>query len=528
MTTVLFFRPESVSMKLAAGAVVLGVCPQALAHGLRDRYDLPMPLWLWVIGAGATIIFTFAIIALFFRGYRPPSAPREIDLFSLPGFRWFAHRVPVGLLRLLAVVLLVATVVSGFLGHADPAHNLAPVMVWVVWWVGIAYVCALVGDLWAVINPFGTLFTWTEKIVAQVTGGRRLSLQKPYPQGLSTWPAVAGLGVFFWAELIWAGGSVPWNLALAVTLYAGVTWAGMVVYGRDIWLQNADPFSLVFGVFARFAPLALRSNDREQIRACPSPACRYRQDHCVNGRFCLARAAPEDLTCILRPPAVGLLDEPQVPASLMVLVVILLATVTFDGILETSLWAHVLERTLSGEVRFVGSAALVMCSVAFLMVFLAFSWLMAYCARRFGGSCSVRTGPDVLETAGSFVMTLVPIAIAYHLAHYLSYLVISGQYLIPRLSDPLGNGWNLFGTSGYQVDIGLLGAQVAWYLAVAFILAGHVFAVYIAHLAALRLFGNPRAAFFSQIPMMVLMVLYTMLSLWILAQPMVSWQGFPK
>ena len=52
-------------MKLAAGAVVLGVCPQALAHGLRDRYDLPMPLWLWVVGAGAPIIFTFGISSIF-------------------------------------------------------------------------------------------------------------------------------------------------------------------------------------------------------------------------------------------------------------------------------------------------------------------------------------------------------------------------------------------------------------------------------------------------------------------------------
>jgi hypothetical protein len=208
----------------------------------------------------------------------------------------------------------------------------------------------------------------------------------------------------------------------------------------------------------------------------------------------------------------------------MVLVITLLATVTFDGILETPLWAHVLERTLSGEVRYVGSVALVMFSMGFLMVFLGFSWLMAYCAQRFGDPQSLGAvpRPDLFHVASTFVMTLVPIAIAYHLAHYLSYLVISGQYLIPRLSDPLGNGWNLLGTRDYQVDISLLGARTAWYLAVAFIVAGHVFAVYIAHLAALRLFGNPRAAFFSQLPMMVLMVLYTMVSLWILAQPMVS------
>ena len=513
-----------VFLKLAIGLIGFWICPYAIAHGFGERYDLPVPLWLWVVGAGATIVLTFAVIVLFPQSRAlHPEGPR-INLFRVWGLRGLAHPITISVIRVLSVTFLLASVLSGFLGVPDPYQNLVPVAVWVVWWVGVAYVCALVGDLWAVLNPFRTLFIWAEKIVNLFTGGKCLSLEKPYPQGLSAWPAVAGLMVFFWAELIWPGGGVPWDLALAITIYAAMTWAGMVVFGRDVWLQNADTFSLVFGVFARFAPLALRSSDRERVRTCVSPACRYRREYCVNGQICLARAGPGDLEWILRPPALGLLDEPRVPASLMVLVITLLATVTFDGILETPLWAHVLERTLSGEVRYVGSVALVMFSMGFLMVFLGFSWLMAYCAQRFGDPQSLGAvpRPDLFHVASTFVMTLVPIAIAYHLAHYLSYLVISGQYLIPRLSDPLGNGWNLLGTRDYQVDISLLGARTAWYLAVAFIVAGHVFAVYIAHLAALRLFGNPRADFFSQLPMMVLMVIYTMVSLWILAQPMVS------
>ena len=120
------------------------------------------------------------------------------------------------------------------------------------------------------------------------------------------------------------------------------------------------------------------------------------------------------------------------------------------------------------------------------------------------------------------MLTLVPIAIAYHLAHYLSYLVITGQYFIARISDPFGYGWNLFATADYKVDIGLLSARVAWYLAVTFVVLGHVFAVYLAHVVAQRTFGGGRSALISQIPMVVLMVLYTMVSLWILAQPMVA------
>jgi hypothetical protein len=147
---------------------------------------------------------------------------------------------------------------------------------------------------------------------------------------------------------------------------------------------------------------------------------------------------------------------------------------------------------------------------------------MCRLAERHGDNNRAGHPKSTVEVASAFVLTLVPIAIAYHLAHYLSYLVVTGQYLIPRMSDPFGYGWNLFGTADYKVDIGLLSARIAWYLAVTFVVLGHVFAVYLAHVVAGRIFGMGRAAFLSQIPMVVLMVLYTMVSLWILAQPMVA------
>ena len=206
---------------------------------------------------------------------------------------------------------------------------------------------------------------------------------------------------------------------------------------------------------------------------------------------------------------------------MMILVIVLLATVTFDGLLETRLWTHILDRTLSNEIRWVGSVALVLFSAGFLFIYLIFCGLMCRLAERYRDNNGAGHPKGTIEVASAFVLTLVPIAIAYHLAHYLSYLVITGQYLIPRMSDPFGYGWNLLGTIDYKVDIGLLSARMAWYLAVTFVVLGHGFAVYLAHVVAGRIFGMGRVAFLSQIPMVVLMVLYTMVSLWILAQPMV-------
>ncbi len=120
------------------------------------------------------------------------------------------------------------------------------------------------------------------------------------------------------------------------------------------------------------------------------------------------------------------------------------------------------------------------------------------------------------------MLTLVPIAIAYHLAHYLSFLAMAGQYLIPLVSDPFGFGWNLFGTKNYFVRIGLVDARAVWYTSTGAIVIAHIVAVYLAHCVALRLYSDRHRALRSQWPMVALMVCYTMTSLWIIAQPIVT------
>jgi len=156
--------------------------------------------------------------------------------------------------------------------------------------------------------------------------------------------------------------------------------------------------------------------------------------------------------------------------------------------------------------------------LAFVAIYSLASWCMVRLTATIGG-----TPPIAVATcATSFVLTLVPIAVAYHLAHYLSLLLTAGQFIVPLASDPFGLGWNLFGTAGYKVNIGLIGPRFIWYSAITAIVIGHAVAVYLAHIVALRVFGNRRDALVSQIPMVALMVGYTMLSLWILAQPIMG------
>jgi hypothetical protein len=205
---------------------------------------------------------------------------------------------------------------------------------------------------------------------------------------------------------------------------------------------------------------------------------------------------------------------------MVVFVVLLLSTVTFDGFTATPAWAA-LSGALFGRLPYLGGARLAVIDtlglVAFPVLFVGVYLLFARWMAAAGGG---RRAPGVVARA--FVLSLVSIAIAYHLAHYFTYFLIQGQRIIPLLSDPFGAGWNLFGTARYRPDIAVVGARFAWYTAVSAIVLGHVVAVWAAHVIALREFPDRRAALRSQYPMLILMVGYTMVSLWIIAQPIVE------
>jgi hypothetical protein len=196
---------------------------------------------------------------------------------------------------------------------------------------------------------------------------------------------------------------------------------------------------------------------------------------------------------------------------------LLLASVLYDGLIGTGEWALFESAVRERLPNVSGMAVMTAGLVAFWLLFLgAYLGICAVTSLIAGGR------PASADVARSFALTLVPIAIGYHVAHYLVFLLVQGQYIIPLLSDPFGRGWNLFGTAGYRVDIALAGARFAWYAALAAIVAGHVFAVYLAHVRAAAVFESPRTALASQVPLTALMVVYTFVGLSIMAEPIVE------
>ena len=442
-------KPRIVASRIGwAAALVPAFGRAAAAHGFGVRYDLPVPLWLYLAGAGGAVALSVVVIALFV-GAAPRSAGAARRLL-LPA------RCPAG--EAVAVALFLVVLLAGWFGNQNPLMNLAPTAVWIIWWVGLAYVSALFGNLWRLANPWAALFAWTERHAA-----RRLSFDLPYPAWLDVWPGILLLFGFVWIELIYPRSAAPAAIAALAFCYSLITWAGMALFGRATWLERGEAFALAFGVFARLSPF---SGDR----------------------------------------------SPRASNATAALILFMLASVMFDGLLATPVWAAIEARLPFGATggETIGLAAV---WLLFIASYAAVSLVIAAVA---GG------GHSAGEIGRAFAFSLVPIALAYHLAHYLTYLLIEGQYIIPLASDPLGRGWNLFGTAGYRVDIAIVGPRFAWFSAVGAIVAGHIAAIWLAHRRAQDFFAAPRAGMRSQFAMTALMVAYTVASLTILAAPIVE------
>lgn len=477
---------------------------RAFAHGLGQTYDLPVPFWLYFFGAAAAVLVSFVQVGVFVgegdaaRGYPRFNLLRLGPLRALLGARAFF-----GGARLLSVALFALVILSGLFGNQDTLDNFAPTFVWIIWWVGMGFFVAFVGNVWPLVNPWKVLFEWADALSRRLGARGGLQLAKTYPiRGV--WPALAFYAVFVWVELVYEGGAEPYNLAVLALCYSGVTWAGMVIFGMETWLRRGEAFSVFFGLLGRFAPTEARVTDPGLCDGC-SGGCRTVGGGCVNCYECFAKAPHEDRELDVRLPSVGLARPEPVPPGGVLFAIFVLAGVAYDGLQETRPWLELAEVTPLTQ-----TSGLISLPLAFLAVYLSFVKLSQVMG---GGAGNLRL------FAAAYVYSLVPIAVVYQVAHYFSYLLVQGQAIFALASDPFGWGWDLFGTAGYEVNPGVIGADTVWYAQVALIVAGHVIAVYLAHLVALRLLEGRRRALLSQLPMLALMIFYTVFSLWILSQP---------
>ncbi len=474
------------AIALGGPALVAGTGNPAHAHASESIFVLTLPTDLYIAGGTMVVAVSFLLVALV-----PAARARALDrlgrpIGSLP--RWLGTAV-----SLASFALLVALVLAGLLGPQDPLANPLPLAIWTLWWVGLTLAHALLGDLWSALNPWRGLYqllTWVPGLGAWIA---RPPLR--YPAAMSYAPAIVLFIVFAWFELIFTVPQAPEILAKAVTLYFVLNLIGILLFGMTDWLRYGEAFSVFFRVVSWLSPLNGRPEGSGPERG--------------GGRR----------EIFLALPGAGLLQVRPLPMSGVAFIILALSAVSFDGLSKTFWW---LELIGVNPLLFPGRSAVALANSLGLLALYA-ALLGAFCGTIWLGHVMAGRTTCLADSLGATVLSIVPIALGYHFAHYLTAFMVGAQYAAITFNDPLGRGWDLFGLAGRQVTTSFLydfeSVRLIWHGQVAAIVTAHVVAVATAHLLAVRRTGQHKTAIISQIPVTVLMVGYTMFGLWLLSSP---------
>lgn len=477
----------------------------AAAHAIAGTFQLPVPLGLYLAGAALAVAASFVVAVVVSRapGDGPPYRLRPVAPSLSGGLRW--------VLRLLGLAWWYGAIAVGFLiGDISP---LPAVLLWVGLWVGLPVAAVLLGNPWPSLSPFRTTFAAIEW-VGQRLGARAVDAGVGYPDRLGRWPAVALLAVAIWAELILPGSSVARTVAGLMLSYTGLTLAGMLIFGQIAWLRHVELFEVYLGWFGRVGPVGRASRDEDLCRGC-AEGCDVAR--CIDCPECAVAADDHERAAGLRPWVTGLTDVARAGWADATFIVLALAGVSYDGLRDTVYGAALFDTLLPAVQATLGNtseAFLVIETIGFGIVVAGFLLVFFAVVSATHALGEADRRPSLARTSGAYAATLLPIAAGYLIAHYLT-LVIQGAVWLPSLLvDPM---------MSLAPTLDWLPTVFVWYLSVAAIIGGHVAAIVLAHRNALR--DAPRHPVIAGLPMVALMIGYTVLSLWIIAQPLVVEPG---
>ncbi len=359
-------------------------------------------------------------------------------------------------LRLIGIAGLAWIVAQGIAGGSSSA-DVASLFVNVYTWVGVALISALLFPIWHWLDPFSTLHDAGAWVLHRF--GVQGWEQADYPSWLGRWPAIVGFVFVVWLELVLQGGQGR-TLFVLVIGYTAFTLAMMAQFGRDTWRANGETFSVWFRLLNRMAPFALEDEEGRLRR---------------------------------RPFASGLLESGWTRTD-VILIGLATASILFDGLSQTQPWFSVF-----------GAPGAVLKTVQ----------LLGFLALIAGGAIAVSRFVGVAATGAG----LLPIAIGYQIAHYLTYLLIDGQRIVIAISDPLQRGANLFGTAFYVPNSAFLPPGFVWTIQLVSVVGGHMIGAWAGHVAGARV--AERDVRLRQVPLAVIMVFLTTLTLWSLGQAIV-------
>lgn len=445
-----------------------------LAHGIGGRTDLPLPAWQLAWAAGFSVAISFVALGAFWEKPLLEAAARGRAVLTVGAA---PARVGGAVLKLIGLFLFGVVLYAAWFGNTNFAVNIAGDAFLIWFWVGLQFVSAVFGDVWRAFNPYLTIAdagAWlrsrlTSTPMSDVTHGET-----------SLWPATIAIFSYLWFELayrsLWfepdgKSAADPRAIAVYLTIYSVVMLVGAAVRGRG-WVRTADGFAVLFTKLAAMAVFWVeRTDEGRRLR--------------------------------IRPPLAGLATLPST-VGLVPFVIVVLGSTTFDGFTRSSLWFDI-----AGDR--VGWGLTVTHTIGLLAIVLVVGLAYVFAVNLMADT----TGDPADELSAAFGPTLVPIAAAYAVAHYFSLLVLDGQRMFIQISDPLGRGWDLFGTKDYEINWVLVSpSTIAWVQTLA-IAVGHVLAVAAAHDRAISRYHH-HVAVRSQYPMLGVMIAYTVAGLFLL------------
>ncbi len=451
-----------------------GVAFGAEAHGFEERYDLPVPLVYVIAGACACVLLTFVVAVVWMR--RPKAVPTNpISSTSNKPTATSRHSLWFWLAKGISFLLFALTLAAALWGTGDPLMNLAPTLIWIGWWVGLSFAVIFVGNFWPLLDPWRTLFDLLNGSAKMLGLKRGLCLNWQWSARIGRWPATLLLLIWCGLEVIYPIAMSPFKLGCLAMTWSVINVTGMVCFGRDVWQRHADVFAVYF--------------------------------------FTLGRRVGNQPSAGSEGPIAGQAG----------FVLAMLSTVLFDGLHGSATWGYFEGALKAWMPQWLDTNGYVAGTLGLLTVWLIF--VTAYrltCQSCFALMQPTRTLTSGRQMARLFLPTLIPIAAAYLIAHNFSNLLIQGQTLASLLSDPFGRQWDIFGTAKFYPDIGLVDAKLTWTIALVAIVGGHVISIWRAHRLALSVgLSGPHTAM-ATLPLTLLMIAYTGISLMVLAAPMVN------
>ena len=457
--------------------------------------------------------------------------------------RWFqpAFQLPV-------VILFVAVIVVGLIGSQEPGRNIAPVLTWNIWWIGLIFVVLFAGNLWCFVCPWTAIPDWIMR--GSLTAVRRVrSFGLRYPRfRLWMWPAIVLFAVVTWLELAYDAANRPWLTSLLALAMVGLAWLCLLLFERKAMCRYVCFVGRVSGQYATMGMLEIRRRDNELCRSCttsdcfhgreqvgyPCPTSEYMgvmndNQYCTLCTECIKSCPHDNIAINLRSSGADLLHPHRAKVDEAYLALLIFIVSAFHGAAMIPSWRQLETRLRSFliEADWLGSAQLWSASFGGVLTFtvmmlacllgpgLAYV-LICQCARWASG----RRDPSRRRLFIRFAATLLPIALFYHLAHNATHVFWEWSKLRRLISDPLGWGHDFFGTARAPLSA-LWSPETIWYIQLALVVIGHIYGVRVAQREAARLYPDDRrAALRVHAVLTVAMIAMSLLSLWLLAQPM--------